>query len=47
MSSLYGSDVIDGVINIITRKVSKQWGGSLSWDYAARQHDDLGNTANT
>lgn len=30
MSSLYGSDAIGGVINIITRKFSKQWGGSLS-----------------
>lgn len=47
MSSLYGSDAIGGVINIITRKVNKQWGGSLSWDYAARQHDDQSNAANT
>lgn len=47
MSSLYGSDAIGGVINIITRKVNKTWGGSLSYDYAARQHDDQGNAANT
>ncbi|KHJ66250.1 ligand-gated channel protein [Pantoea rodasii] len=47
MSSLYGSDAIGGVINIITRKVTQQWGGSLSYDYAARQHDDQGNAANT
>ncbi|MDR2112502.1 MAG: TonB-dependent receptor [Candidatus Accumulibacter sp.] len=30
MSSLYGSDAIGGVINIITRKVPTQWGGSVS-----------------
>lgn len=33
MSSLYGSDAIGGVINIITRKVPKAWGGGarLGW----------------
>ncbi len=30
MSSLYGSDAMGGVINIITRKVPVQWGGSAS-----------------
>ena len=29
MSSLYGSDAMGGVINIITRKVAKEWGGSF------------------
>ena len=47
MSSLYGSDAIGGVINIITRKVSPQWGGSVSYDYAARQHSDQGNARQT
>ncbi|RZA05870.1 MAG: TonB-dependent receptor, partial [Proteobacteria bacterium] len=47
MSSLYGSDAIGGVINIITRKVSTQWGGSVSYDYAARQHSDQGNSRQT
>lgn len=47
MSSLYGSDAIGGVINIITRKVSPQWGGSVSYDYAARQHGDQGNARQT
>jgi hypothetical protein len=28
MSSLYGSDAIGGVINIITRKVPERWGGT-------------------
>ncbi|MGF6213733.1 ligand-gated channel protein [Comamonas sp. 4034] len=30
MSSLYGSDAMGGVINIITRKVAKQWTGTVS-----------------
>lgn len=47
MSSLYGSDAIGGVINIITRKVSPEWGGSISYDYSARQHSDQGNARNT
>ncbi len=47
MSSLYGSDAIGGVINIITRKVSPQWGGSVSYDYSARQHSDQGNARQT
>lgn len=32
MSTLYGSDAIGGVINVITRKVAAQWGGSLQLD---------------
>ena len=47
MSSLYGSDAIGGVINIITRKTSPAWGGTLSYDYSARQHSDQGNASNT
>jgi outer membrane receptor for ferrienterochelin and colicins len=30
MSSLYGSDAMGGVINIITKKNKKEWGGSLT-----------------
>ncbi|QCR38270.1 TonB-dependent receptor domain-containing protein [Nissabacter sp. SGAir0207] len=47
MSSLYGSDAIGGVINIITRKNSQKWGGTLSYDYSARQHRSQGNASNT
>ncbi|MEC5320085.1 TonB-dependent receptor [Brenneria populi subsp. brevivirga] len=47
MSSLYGSDAIGGVINIITRKQTSEWNGSLSWDYALRQHRDQGNANNS
>ena len=42
MSSLYGSDAMGGVINIITRKVPRHWGGSLGADYTVQQHDDAG-----
>jgi outer membrane receptor for ferrienterochelin and colicins len=47
MSSLYGSDAIGGVINVITRKVSPEWGGSVGYDYSARQHSDQGNARQT
>ncbi len=30
MSSLYGSDAMGGVINIITKPVSSEWGGSIT-----------------
>lgn len=43
MSSLYGSDAMGGVINIITRKVPAAWGGSLSADYTL-QKSDLGDS---
>lgn len=32
MSTLYGSDAMGGVVNIITRKVSDQWHGSVAAD---------------
>ena len=32
MSSLYGSDAMGGVINIITRKVPSEWGGEIRMD---------------
>nr|WP_314526581.1 TonB-dependent receptor [uncultured Brevundimonas sp.] len=37
MSSLYGSDAIGGVINIITKKVPERWGGSIGGDYVAQE----------
>ncbi|RMX05666.1 TonB-dependent receptor [Corticibacter populi] len=42
MSSLYGSDAIGGVINIITRRVPERWGGSVGLDYTLQQHDAFG-----
>lgn len=44
MSSLYGSDAMGGVINIITRKVPAKWGGSVSADYTRQQHGDSGDS---
>ncbi|MGO3892044.1 MAG: ligand-gated channel protein [Paenalcaligenes sp.] len=38
MSSLYGSDAMGGVINIITRKVPEQWGGSIRLDTTLQSH---------
>jgi len=45
MSSLYGSDAMGGVINIITRKVSDKWTGTVSADGTLEQHDEFGNSA--
>lgn len=33
MSSLYGSDAMGGVINIITRKIPDVWGGNVTLNY--------------
>ncbi len=43
MSSLYGSDAMGGVINIITRKVAKQWHGSLRTDATLQERSSSGN----
>lgn len=43
MSSLYGSDAIGGVINIITRKVPQKWGGTLNTSTVLQQRSNLGN----
>ncbi|MDC8757579.1 TonB-dependent receptor domain-containing protein [Janthinobacterium fluminis] len=42
MSSLYGSDAMGGVINIITRKVPKKWAGSATANYTRPQDSDRG-----
>lgn len=47
MSTLYGSDAMGGVINIITRKVGKEWAGSLTQDYTYQENRDFGDTRNT
>lgn len=44
MSSLYGSDAMGGVINIITRKIAPEWGGSVTFNYSAPDADERGNT---
>lgn len=45
MSSLYGSDAMGGVINIITRKVSDSWTTSVTADGTLQQHGYFGNSA--
>lgn len=42
MSSLYGSDAMGGVINIITRKVPKEWSGSIRLDSTLQSHSHSG-----
>src|SRR5690554_3378821 len=46
MSTLYGSDAMGGVINIITRKVSREWSGSLGLDHTFQENTDFGATSN-
>ncbi|PHM33057.1 ligand-gated channel protein [Xenorhabdus innexi] len=47
MSSLYGSDAMGGVINIITRKVHKNWNGSLRADTTLTERKKSGNSYQT
>ncbi len=44
MSTLYGSDAMGGVVNIITRKVARDWGGSVSVEAGVPQDRDYGAT---
>ncbi|PAL05419.1 hypothetical protein B8W90_12070, partial [Staphylococcus hominis] len=44
MSSLYGSDAMGGVINIITRKIAPEWGGSVTFNYSKPDSSTRGNT---
>ncbi len=43
MSSLYGSDAMGGVINIITRKVPEKWTGSIRNEVTIQEDSDSGN----
>lgn len=47
MSTLYGSDAMGGVINIITRKVAKEWGGQLTLEAGIPQDSAWGNQYRT
>ncbi len=47
MSTLYGSDAMGGVINIITRKVSDHWHGSLTQAVTVQQDDEFGDDRTT
>jgi outer membrane receptor for ferrienterochelin and colicins len=41
-STLYGSDALGGVVNIITRKVSDRWRGSATVTHNVQEHSEFG-----
>lgn len=45
MSSLYGSDAMGGVVNIITRRIADEWRGSARVNGTMQLGDDFGNYA--
>ncbi|WP_237931083.1 catecholate siderophore receptor CirA [Buttiauxella sp. S19-1] len=47
MSSLYGSDALGGVVNIITRKVGKAWHGNVTADTTIQENRDRGDSYNS
>lgn len=46
MSTLYGSDAMGGVVNIITKKVSNEWTGSINVDQTLQESSQFGNSNN-
>jgi outer membrane receptor for ferrienterochelin and colicins len=46
MSTLYGSDAMGGVVNIITRRIAPRWSGSATVDGTLQEDTSFGNTAN-
>lgn len=47
MSTLYGSDAMGGVVNIITRKVAREWMGQVGLSANLPQDRDFGSTVST
>ncbi len=47
MSTLYGSDAMGGVINIITRRNLDEWHGSLTQGFTIQQESQFGNARTT
>ena len=45
MSTLYGSEAMGGVINIVTRKVAKSWMGSISAEHTFQDSGSAGDTS--
>lgn len=43
MSTLYGSDAMGGVINLVTRKVGDRWRGTATAEATLQQDGDFGN----
>jgi outer membrane receptor for ferrienterochelin and colicins len=44
MSTLYGSDAMGGVVNIITRKVARDWSATVGADYVLQEDSRFGDT---
>lgn len=44
MSTLYGSDAMGGVVNIITKKVSREWATSLTAETTVNEDRDFGDS---
>lgn len=47
MSTLYGSDAMGGVINIITKKISKEWTGAIGYAKTFQTDNAYGNDNKT
>lgn len=47
MSSLYGSDAIGGVINVITKPIADAWHGSVTTEYTYQQDRNAGDSWRT
>ncbi|GAB3378432.1 TonB-dependent receptor [Spongiibacter taiwanensis] len=47
MSSLYGSEAMGGVVNVITRTTPEDWGGSVAYDYTYSLNDISNDRYNT
>lgn len=47
MSSLYGSEAMGGVVNIITKKVPQKWTAALDTSVTLQTDDDYGNARET
>lgn len=47
MSTLYGSDAMGGVVNIITKKVADEWASSFTVEQSIHEDRDYGETGKT
>jgi len=47
MSTLYGADAMGGVINIITKRISDKWVGSITHGRTFQENSDLGDETTT
>lgn len=45
MSTLYGSDAMGGVVNIITKKVVKEWAGSATLEHIFQENSAYGDSS--